>query len=105
MIKISQKIIDKAMNFVIRNNKRWGRYKLDKRKDIKRITDLIIKNGIHGILKSNQERYTASTVSGWAGQRHTDVIITLNCEYLEVIALINYWNLWGTYKNFFVIEE
>lgn len=105
MVLISQKTINKAMNYVIRNNKRWGKYPMNREKDINRITKLLVTNKMQGLLECTKDKLSKNIISGWSGQRKNDIIITYNSNFLEIVALINYWNLWEYYKVIFVLDN
>ena len=104
MIKISQKLLNYATSYVIRNGLRWGRYKLDKKKDIKRINMLIVKNGLGGLLNTHTKDLTVNRLVGWDGQNMNDKIVVHNVSYLEMIALIEQYNLWDYFNNIFAKE-
>jgi hypothetical protein len=105
MVEVSKQMINNAMSYVIRNNKRWGRYKMDKKKDFKRLTGLLIKNGFDGVQQSTTSKIKPSFVSGWNGPQENDVITTHNTNFYEIIAIINYCDLWEVFKNTFKIKE
>lgn len=102
MIKIKQATIKRAISCVIRNNKRWGKYPLKLESDINRIDSLLEDNSLLGYLHTKKLKVSRAKLEGWAGQSINDIIIYNNTVFLEIIALIEYHNLWNAYKTFFV---
>lgn len=102
MVLISQKTINKAMSYVIRNNKRWGRYEMNFQKDTKRLKQLLITHGYKGLTTTKQKDIKLNTITGWAGQQQFDIVASNNTEFLEIVAIIEYYNLWTYFENIFV---
>lgn len=90
---LNQMVIEKASQHVIREGKRWGRYPMDMGKDLKRLKILLRRSATRAILESSDD-FTPEAVSGWCGQKSTDLVAFYGNDFLEVIAIINYWGLW-----------
>lgn len=104
MLKISKNTINYATSYVIRDGLRWGRYKLDFNKDVKRIITLLITSGINGLIENNQKTIVPNEVSGWSSNFDTEKVVKNNVDFLEIIALVNHWNMWEYYEGFFEKE-
>lgn len=97
---LEEEFIAGAMRHVFHNGKRWGRYLPNLTKDLKRLQVLYKRSGndweipIQGSGKYN-EIATSASVSGWNGQKLTDLVAFHGNDFLEVIAILEYWGLWG----------
>ena len=92
---LNKQIIEFAISHVIRNNKRWGRYEMDLSKDLKRLKKILKRSGMRGILESEKEEVASpASVSGWCGQKKSDLVAFYGNDFLEVVAILEYWGLW-----------
>ena len=92
---LQRSIIDFAVSHVIRHEKRWGRYEMNLTKDLKRIKVLLKRSAGEAILQT--EKYGAASpaqTSGWIGQKETDLVAFYGNDFLEVVAIMEYWGLW-----------
>lgn len=95
---INQAFIDACSAYVIRNDRRYNRYKLDLPKDLKRIKYLLKRswNRFPLVITEIQETFG---VSGWRDINLSDLKIPASADYAEIVALMEYWNLWEYRKE------
>ena len=103
---LQKEVIKFAMNHVIRNGKRWGRYSMDLTKDIKRIQALVRRSRRDWelALEGSNPLVTPTTpadVTGWNGQVTSDLVAFYGNDLLEIIAILEYWGLWSVAGEFF----
>ena len=95
---LQKEIIHFAVNHVIRNCRRWGRYPMNYCKDIKRLAVLWKRSAADWSLLLDEvtcgKDITPQEVNGWSGQKREDLIARYGNDLLEVIAIMEYWGLW-----------
>jgi hypothetical protein len=97
---LQQEFINGAVTHVYHNGKRWGRYLPNLTKDIKRIKALRKRSedgfqlALQGSGKYNEVASPAS-VSGFIGQKETDLVAFYGNDFLEIVAIMEYWGLWS----------
>lgn len=94
---MNEAIIEAAMGHVFRNGKRWGRYVPNLPKDLRRIQTLLKRSEADwGLLLKGTGAGEASPsqTSGWIGQKETDLLAVYGNDFLEVVAILEYWHLW-----------
>ena len=95
---LQKAVVDFAIAHVIRNGKRWGRYQMNYCKDIKRLAVLCRRSGKEWDLLLEESKYgkdiTPQEVNGWIGQKREDLIARYGNDLLEVIAIMEYYQLW-----------
>lgn len=94
---LNPSIITTAVDFVVRDGKRWKRYPLNLTKDLNRIKFLL--------KRSTQTRedftdlaikeMTPARISGWDGWNESDRRALIGSDFAEVVALMEYWSLWN----------
>lgn len=94
LFSVNQAFIDACVAYTIRNGKRFNRYELNLTKDLKRIKFLLKRSLKDFPLVWNEVQETFG-VSGWKDINLSDLKIPASADYAEVIALTEYWSLWG----------
>lgn len=89
-------IIATASEFVIRNGKRFNRYELNLTKDLSRIKFLLRRSGQarEDFTSLAIHEATPQRISGWDGWNESDRRALIGSDFAEVIALVEYWQLW-----------
>lgn len=90
-------IIEMAMSHVFRNGKRWGRYIPNLPKDLKRLQALLKRSEADWSLileGTGAEVASPAQTTGWIGQKKTDLLAVYGNDFLEVVAIMEYWQLW-----------
>ena len=93
VFSVNQAFIQACVTYVIRNEKRFNRYKLNLTKDLRRIKFLLKRSWRHFPLVWEEMQETFG-VSGWKDISIADLKAPATADYVEIIALIDYWGLW-----------
>jgi hypothetical protein len=92
---VNRAFVEACTAYTIRNGKRFNRYDLNLTKDLKRIKFLLKRSWDRFplVMKEIQETFG---VSGWKDINLSDLKVPASADFAEIIALIEYWGLWGS---------